>query len=541
MVKTVIADTDSDNLRNFKTFIRTQRPEYTVTKTLSDVDELFAVLAGAIIQLLIADIRFFGVNGYQVIRRINKSFPDLKIILYGTYDEAEYMERMLDFGVIGFMYKPVKPADLNRSLLRAVESIKRADIERERKNNLIKSYDDSKPVFEDRFLINLIHGNIEKEREAKDGISYFKFNIESPYRVFVLKINNYKQVSLVYNQQEKMLLIYTLLKLVQDKFDVIKNGKAFINHFNTVTGIIGSDYPFEKLIEMCEEIKGIILRDLKISVTIGLGRTVEEAIEIPTSYKQAKSALRYKYYMGEGVIIPIDFVEPENKITYNYPLKKEELLVYSAVVGDLEKALSCLDAIFNALRNVEKKSKLPERLLPKMMVEIALSIDRYETEQKADHANLFSKLFSVKDVMQNSRIEDFYEYFKTLLTNYCASINDIREKKAQTLIDRIKQQIDTKYFDNISLSKVALDSGCVPEYLNKLFKEKEGKSYYDYVVTKRIDAAKKMLQKPDVDEESIAISIGYEDVKYFRGIFQQHEGITPEEYRDMYGRGVLDR
>ena len=51
-----------------------------------------------------------------------------------------------------------------------------------------------------------------------------------------------------------------------------------------------------------------------------------EARKINISYKQAKAAIRYNHYLGLNSVIHINYVEPNNIITYEYPLKKKSIL-----------------------------------------------------------------------------------------------------------------------------------------------------------------------------------------------------------------------
>ena len=100
MIKVMLADSDAENIKNFRTFIKSAFHDIKIVGSASpDVDFLKQVRE-LNPNLIIADVHFFGAAAISRIRDTFEFFPDKRFILYGTYNDAEYMEQVAEYGVI---------------------------------------------------------------------------------------------------------------------------------------------------------------------------------------------------------------------------------------------------------------------------------------------------------------------------------------------------------------------------------------------------------------------------------------------------------
>lgn len=529
MIKVIIADTDSNNFKNFKTYIHASHPDFKVVGNATNENEVYTLLKKYEAELIISDMRLADITGYQLFKNMNIDYPAVKMILYISFNELEYGKRALEDGLINYMIKPVKPADLEKALIQAKEVFN--DIEEKMKEHewLLAQYEQKLPVFEDRFLINLIHGHIENEYEILRNISYFNMPLSLGYTVLIAKIDNYDKISLALDEKEKQLFTFSILYSIKEVLDELKNGIAFINHLSSVTIILGNNLSLDEIMEIAEKIKYKLKNSENVIVTIGIGKTYKNAKEIRISYLQAKSALRYEYRMGIGSIIPINYVEPDNHITYRYPLKKEELLVYSVVVGDYETSKSLLRDIFDSLKQC---GNLPEKLLPKIILDILVSINRYASEKKIAINEAFSKTFSTSLISDKNTLDEAYEYLRKAIEDLCNHINGNRESQDNKLFELGKKYAETYYFEPISLTKTAIFAETTPEYLNEIFVKKTGKTFYDYSVAVRVEKAKYFILETDLGDREIAKKVGYDDARHFSRIFYKYENESLESFRN---------
>ena len=67
------------------------------------------------------------------------------------------------------------------------------------------------------------------------------------------------------------------------------------------------------------------------------------------------------------------------------------------------------------------------------------------------------------------------------------------------------------------------------------FKQATGDSPLHYLQKLRVAAAKRMLENEHRSMQEISDAVGYQDVAFFRKVFQRHTGISPSEYRQRFG------
>lgn len=98
-------------------------------------------------------------------------------------------------------------------------------------------------------------------------------------------------------------------------------------------------------------------------------------------------------------------------------------------------------------------------------------------------------------------------------------------------IHQIKQYIMDHSHEDISLDALAQKVELSPIYLSKMFKEKLGFNYIDFLTSCRINKAKKLLGDPKKSLKEIAFEIGYHEPNYFSKVFKKMNDVSPKEYR----------
>lgn len=94
---------------------------------------------------------------------------------------------------------------------------------------------------------------------------------------------------------------------------------------------------------------------------------------------------------------------------------------------------------------------------------------------------------------------------------------------------------------DLSLQSVADYVGMSYAYVSKYLKQAAGISFTDYVAHVRIDGAKALLRSSDLPIRDIAAQVGFDVFSSFSRAFKKYEGISPGEYRKLYGRQKDER
>ena len=100
------------------------------------------------------------------------------------------------------------------------------------------------------------------------------------------------------------------------------------------------------------------------------------------------------------------------------------------------------------------------------------------------------------------------------------------------LLDRITTYIEEHYARSIALADLAAYFYVSSSTISHLFKQKLGVSFYRYVTQRRLIAAKSIIEKGCLLEET-ATKTGFTDYSSFYRSFKQEYGISPRQYRQL--------
>ena len=529
MIKAMLVDINSETVNFYKSFLKASFPTVRVVATLNEAAEakFFDAIKAKQPSLVIIDIRFFGLSTLRVIAEAVANNPRLKILVLGTYEDHDYLRAAMERGAADYLYRPLKNREFELCMERIVKIFSDIDERDKEEGQVLLEYGQNLSLFRDRFLTNLLNGVLVDEGEIAESMEYFGMDLKPPYTVFTLRIDHFRQVIDGLDEKGKHVLIYRVFFAARKFLEPRGLGYAFINSFNSISCILGGPKELSELLAVCAEVKAEVVRKTELSVTIGLGRPADTLLTVSVSAKEAEAALRYRYLLGYDTIIPLEFVEPDNEISYIYPARRERLLVYTAVAGEYEYAERLLVQILDTLR---LPARLPERILPKIIMNLVISISRYAGEQHMDIESRFREFFDFSHILNITTIDEAQSYMQKALRSFCDYIDAMRLDKAERLTAEVADHIGAKFYEDITAERLALERRTTPQYLEKIFKERMKVNISGHLTNVRMAKAKEILAAEDVEDDVVAARVGYRDVRIFRSVFRRREGMTPAEY-----------
>jgi len=525
----MLTDLNPDVTSFYKTFFKATFPSVRVVATVHEAieEKFFDAVRSKKPDLIVMDIWFLGMAGLRIISDVRAAYPKTKMLITGGLDDHDYLKASMERGAADYLYRPVKPKELEMCMERMLRIFQEQEAKRKEDARILQEYEQNTSLFRDRFLTNLLSGVLVDPAEIKESMDYFGLKLESPYTVFTLRIDHFKTVVADLAEKDKHMLIYRVYYAAQQYLDENRLGYTFINSFNSISCIIGGPDDVVALLDVCGKIKQNVEDKTELSVTIGLGRPVAEMSMVDVSTKEADAALRYRYLLGYNTIIPIEFVEPENHLSYSYPARKERLLVYTAVAGEFGYAKILLEQILQAL---DGRAALPERLLPKIIMNIVIAISRYASEQYMDVEARFRDFFDFGTILGLSTIDEARHYMEAGLQGFCGHIVAMRKAKADGMVSAVISHINAHFYEDLSAEKFALELRTTPQYLDKSFRDALKVTVSGHLTNVRMAKAKEILRIENVSDDIVAARVGYRDVRVFRSIFRRREGMTPSDY-----------
>lgn len=99
------------------------------------------------------------------------------------------------------------------------------------------------------------------------------------------------------------------------------------------------------------------------------------------------------------------------------------------------------------------------------------------------------------------------------------------------VISKIECYVRENFSLPITLKDIAAKFGYNEKYLSKLFREKTGMYFKDYLLNLRINAACGIMELKTKSVKEIAIECGFPDPLYFSKVFRKKMGVSPSEFK----------
>jgi transcriptional regulator GlxA family with amidase domain len=101
---------------------------------------------------------------------------------------------------------------------------------------------------------------------------------------------------------------------------------------------------------------------------------------------------------------------------------------------------------------------------------------------------------------------------------------------------RAQAYIEENYDGPITIDEVASRTNMSRRNFVRRFKKATHNTPLEYLQRVKIEAAKKALEAGAASVTSVVYDVGYNDAKTFRSVFKRFTGLTPQTYRNRYGR-----
>lgn len=105
----------------------------------------------------------------------------------------------------------------------------------------------------------------------------------------------------------------------------------------------------------------------------------------------------------------------------------------------------------------------------------------------------------------------------------------------QVILDA-QAYIEAHYAGDISVQGVADHANMSKRNFIRRFKQAVQITPLEYIQRMKIEAAKKALEQGGRTIQELTYQVGYSDSKTFRSVFKRVTGVTPQDYRNKYGR-----
>lgn len=106
-----------------------------------------------------------------------------------------------------------------------------------------------------------------------------------------------------------------------------------------------------------------------------------------------------------------------------------------------------------------------------------------------------------------------------------------KESETSGTAGEIKAYIDRNIYEHLTIESISKQVGLSASQINRVFKKTFEITPYEYILTRKISAAKSLLKNTNLTVKEIAYKLNFADEHYFSNVFYKRTGKRPGKYQ----------
>lgn len=455
--------------------------------------------------LILMDIKMPGMNGLETIEKIKVTHPSSKFIMVTAYDMFEYIRTAIKLGAKDYILKPSKASDIIQTVGRLLN-----EIEEEKKliadtRNRQEAYERALTLVETDVVTQLLFDHVH---EVHVDMLVEMLQIKSTSELFV--------ISLVIPLGSENL--YSSIKEQVRQSESCWVGAFYGNQLPIIV-FRDPDKSFRSQAVLLAR-KILSIRGKKQDGWfVGIGSVVSSLNQVKQSYHHSLIAsidttlsVKYRFYEDVPVLDDVSYAQLNSYLNQEFTDeirhgKWED--IYKRTVSLIQFYEKKGAGIIQAQQKVLESIWVITRVMNEIGIHTMTPLYSFQAN---NYRQLHVEVTMILDKLKQLYLEHFNHF----------------EADA---MKQIKQYIVEHSHEDISLESLGKKVGLSPIYISKMFKEKLGINYIDFLTECRIEKAKKLLYDPEKSIKEITFEVGYHEPNYFSKVFKKICKISPKEYR----------
>lgn len=519
MYKVLLADDEQLDLDGLRRFTPWEELGMEVAAAVNSGFAALDVMSRQTIDILVTDIRMPNMSGLELARQAAELRPGLKIVLVSGYADFQYAKQAIEMSACSYVLKPVDDDEMAQALRTAAQTLDRERLG----DSLEQTFRQSAPYMKDELLGRLLEGRADGEAARSLLEQYGLDRIPFPAAVVLFEIDDLDVRLRAYPEEERPAAM-----------------RRWLDELLGITRSLGLDYGCRAdgrrialLLPEPDQVSAPerIIADMKtragLSVTAGLGEPAAGLADVHRSYIQAEELLGCKMFYGKGRLISPSVRDP------GVARDSAEL---GALLNDMFSAISRYELVrlVDAIRDLFLLAAGvgTKHAVYHFVLHAIAKLDDYLREFNENFYDLTGTEFrSMELLFSFETTEDMQSWLRRKAFAISERLHLKRVKKNRRLIEEIKQYVETRLDQTVTVRDAANRFSFAPNYLGHLFKEETGVNFSDYVTARRLEKARRLLQNPNLKVYEVAGLVGYRSLPYFSRHFKEVFGMTPGEYR----------
>jgi len=362
--------------------------------------------------------------------------------------------------------------------------------------------------------------------------TYGKAGIHS--RVICLRISDMEDLYENHTEEARLFVHRTIVNVTEQALKPL--GDILVNSVDeeyTAAILFTEQEVLEgELVEKIREIFSVIRDLVHIGMDAGLSNGREGFGELAAMYQMARAATSYRFVYG------IDAIVTEEQMAKKALGGKRNVdtkhLILRLKEGNREKFAEEYFRIMEELKSCSIQNARDVLLdMAAEMVKYYNSLCfHFETLSRSDYERLAAELGKF------DYLDDTWEWFSEMRDKVCNILARAKQGDREDVVDKAMEYLRENYANpNISAQFIAEMYHITPSYFSRLFNERSGYAFPDYLATLRIEEAGRiLLRETNRSIQEICEMVGYTNASYFTATFKKKYGITPGQFRKNHAQ-----
>lgn len=472
MYKMFIADDERLVIKSLRASINWKEYGFELIGEAYDGSEAYELISELKPDIVFVDIRMPGMNGLELMKKINEQSTNTVFVVISGYAEFAYAQKAISYGALGFCLKPFEESELLSVLKKAASVIE------ERTANI-----------ETGFLA-LIEDN------SPDGLKKKKEILKS----LGFDWNDKKGIVVAVSTGEAKLELKSVIKHIA--FSIGKARYAYLLN----------DDAADRITDLYN---GGRLPDGITSIGISNAHNSPDLMEAAVG--EACTAAEQCFMTGEKGIYRFSQTDKDELDDLFHQL---EATVLKKDVQLVKKQLEQVGEYFSrGIYSVRHAFWVYNTII--------YSFSKAKAERYDD--------FILNHEMLMRSFKNAHEmlaFLRNVVMEYSGINKDnVNAEQKNMTFKNVFNYINEHYLENICIRDISRKFNVNANYLSHLFKKEEGMAFTEYITDLRINYACTLLKTTRMPVAEVAEKTGFNDYYYFTRVFKKITGKTPTAFR----------
>lgn len=480
--------------------------------------------------MVITDIKMPGMDGLAFIKEAKEIMPEMEVILLTGYSDFEFAKTAVQLGVTDYILKPTNFDELEKTVLRLSEKIRRSGVKQEYYETLKSRYESALSILNRYIVSSLLHHS----NDNNPAVNNFRKEIQA-YKYIVVSgiMLNSGQVIQEKNLNQE-LLAFEITNICEEIFNkyserILSENDSGAFHFillfcNEMT----DDACLDITLRAVTRISDVIQSYLKGKMNFGISSVGSDPDVMHLYYeKLTLSWNRHRFYSDQVMVMGRDDGQNYND-SWLIPEDVVNRIVKSLVGYDEDAVYKAVSELFRKARDSHPEPDVLKTSVVGLLIHcISIVSNGKNNELSKPMREIVSEINTCHQI---AGLQSEMELFIEKLLEY-RDKNDIMSQHA--IVQRAIEYLEAHYQEDISLADLASNLHVSASYLSKLMKSGTQKNFSEIVVDIRIQKAQELIESKQYKIYEIADLVGFRNNSYFTHVFKKRVGMTPKEYKVM--------